>query len=340
MQESAAGLRGGAFCGQREHLCRGRPALGLPIAARWRRTVRKERKKAVADEGVAQSPRPPHEAGAYRIRGACSRRTDVHVLVVAAPVPILVTRIQKSDLRRGQIMSAFLLSFCNGHMRAGNGQRGQRNLVDEALTKRSKCDDTIEQKVLLRRATQKSNGGVSWLMLAITWARSGRTCAPARWLELSDHMWPDCARARTSRSLLAARRRPERGSTCLCDEKDSLTARGDHWLSSHFGFETLSLGPRIVWKSNPFIRQVINGHQLIMESFPNPCLWPTYCLLRQSLPAHRVHALVLGRIPHSLWGRRTVCCMGEGDHSPASAALAAVVGARRCGTCPPAYLRH
>ena len=246
MQESAAGLRGGAFCGQREHLCRGRPALGLPIAARWRRTVRKERKKAVADEGVAQSPGPPHEAGAYRIRGACSRRTDVLVLVVAAPVPILVTRIQKSDLRRGQIMSAFLLSFCNGHMRAGNGQRGQRNLVDEALTKRSKCDDTIEQKVLLRRATQKSNGSVSWLMLAITWARSGRTCAPARWLELSDHMWPDCARARTSRSLLAARRRPERGSTCLCDEKDSLTARGDHWLSSHFGFETLSLGPRIV----------------------------------------------------------------------------------------------
>jgi len=42
------------------------------------------------------------------------------VPVVAAPVPILVTRIQKSDL------------------------------VDEALAKRSKCDDTIEQKLLLR----------------------------------------------------------------------------------------------------------------------------------------------------------------------------------------------
>jgi hypothetical protein len=56
MQEGAAGLRGGAFCGQGEHLCRGRPALGLPIAARWRWTVRKERKKVVADEGVAQSP--------------------------------------------------------------------------------------------------------------------------------------------------------------------------------------------------------------------------------------------------------------------------------------------
>ena len=144
------------------------------------------------------------------------------MLVVAALVPILVTRIQKPDLQRGQIMLGFLLSFCNGHMRELHGQGGKRNLEDEALTKRSKFDDTIEQKVLLRRATQKSNGGVSWLMLAIAWARSGRTCAPARWLELSDHMWPDCARARTSRSLLAARRRPERGSTCL-SEKEGLT---------------------------------------------------------------------------------------------------------------------
>ena len=210
MQESAAGLHGGAFCGQREHLCRGRPALELPIAARWRRTVRKERKKAVADEGVAQSPGPPHEAGSYRIRGACSRRTDVLVLVVAAPVPILVTRIQKPDLRRGQIMSGFLLSFCSRHMRADNTQRGQRNLVDEALTKRSKCDDSLEQKVLLRCATEKSDDGVSRLMLAITWARRERTCAPARGLESSVRMLPHCARARSCRGLLAARRRPDR----------------------------------------------------------------------------------------------------------------------------------
>ena len=33
MREGAAGLRGGAFCGRGEHLCRGRPVLGLPIAA-------------------------------------------------------------------------------------------------------------------------------------------------------------------------------------------------------------------------------------------------------------------------------------------------------------------
>jgi hypothetical protein len=184
-------------------------------------------------------PRPPQEAGAYRIRGTCSRRTDVLVPVVAAPVPILVTRIQKSDLRRGQIMSAFLLSFCNGQILAGNGQRGQRNLVDEALAKRSKCDDTIEQKLLLRCATQKSNGGVSWLMLAITWSRSGRTCAPARWLESYGRMLPHCARASSCRGLLAARRRPERGSTCLCVLRDSLYSRGDPWLSSHFGFGTL-----------------------------------------------------------------------------------------------------
>ena len=69
---------------------------------RRRRTMGKERKKVVADEGVAQSPGPPPEAGPYRTRGACSRRTDVLVLFVAAPVPILVIRIQISDLRRGQ----------------------------------------------------------------------------------------------------------------------------------------------------------------------------------------------------------------------------------------------
>ena len=67
MREGAGGLRGGALCGRGEHLCRGRPAVGLPIAARWRRTVRKERKKVVADEGVAQSPGPPQEAGSHRI---------------------------------------------------------------------------------------------------------------------------------------------------------------------------------------------------------------------------------------------------------------------------------
>ena len=52
-----------------------------------------EKEGFVADEGVAQSPEPPPEAGPYRTRGACSRRTDALVLVVAAPVPILVTRI-------------------------------------------------------------------------------------------------------------------------------------------------------------------------------------------------------------------------------------------------------
>jgi hypothetical protein len=49
---------------------------------------------------------------------------------------------------------------------------------------------------------------------------------------------------------------------------------------------------------------------------------------------------LLGRIPLSLWGGRSDSCVGEGDHSAASAALAAVVGARRCGTCPPAHLRQ
>ena len=135
------------------------------------------------------------------------------MLVVAAAVPILVTRFEISDLRQGQIMSAFLLSFCTCHMRAGYTQRGNRNLKDEALTKRSKSDDTFEKKVLLRCATEMSDGGVSRLMLAITWARSGRTCAPARGLESSGRMLPHCARARSCRGLLAARRRPDRGLT-------------------------------------------------------------------------------------------------------------------------------
>ena len=62
--------------------------------------------------------------------------------------------------------------------------------MDEALTKRSKCDNAIDQKVLLRCATEKSDSGVSRLMLAITWARRERTCTPARGLESSVRMLP------------------------------------------------------------------------------------------------------------------------------------------------------
>ena len=101
-------------------------------------------------------------------------------------------------------MSAFLLSFCTWHMRADHTQRGSRNLEDEALTKRSKSDDTIELKVLLRCATESSDAGVSRLMLAITWVRRERTCAPARGLESSGRTLPHCARARSCRGLLAA----------------------------------------------------------------------------------------------------------------------------------------
>ena len=240
MQEGAAGLRGGAFCGQGEHLCRGRPALGLPIAARWRWTVRKERKKVVADE--KESPRAPTSARGRRV-------PHPRNLFSADGRPRARRRSSGPDLgdqnskvrpaARANHVSIFALVLQRADTLAGNGQRGQRNLVDEALAKRSKCDDTIEQKLLLRCATQKSNGGVSWLMLAITWSRSGRTCAPARWLESYGRMLPHCARASSCRGLLAARRRPERGSTCLCVLRDSLSSRGDPWLSSHFGFGTL-----------------------------------------------------------------------------------------------------
>ena len=110
-------------------------------------------------------------------------------------------------------MSAFLLSFCTWHMRADNTQRGSRNLEDEALTKRSKSDDTIELKVLLRCATESSDAGVSRLKLAITRARSERTCAPARGLESSGRTLPHCPlraceiMSRPARSQTAARSR-------------------------------------------------------------------------------------------------------------------------------------
>lgn len=160
--------------------------------------------------------------------------------------PDLDALIQTRDLRQGQIMLGFLLSFCNGHMRAEHLQRGKRKLVDEALTKRSKCDDSLEQKVLLRCATEMSDSGVSRLMLAITWARSERTCTPARGLESSVRMLPHCARARSCRGLLAARRRPDRGLTWPEELLTSSRSASDHWLSSHFGFYRRSLGPSVV----------------------------------------------------------------------------------------------
>ena len=195
MREGAAGLRGGAFCGRGEHLCRGRPVLGLPIAADG---VDGEEGRRRGCSG-RRSPRDPRSFSGAR---SVVRPTSLFSKIGRPRArrgsfgPDLDALIQKSDLRRGQIMSAFLLSFCTWHMRAGYTQRGSRNLEDEALTKRSKSDDTIELKVLLRCATESSDAGVSRLMLAITWVRRERTCAPARGLESSGRTLPHCARAR------------------------------------------------------------------------------------------------------------------------------------------------
>ena len=210
MREGADGLRGGAFCGRGEHLCRGRPVLGLPIAA----------------DGV--------DGGEGRRRGCSGRRSprdprsSSGARSVVSPTSLFSKLGRPPAARRGcgpdlgdQISNLrpaaradqlrILLSICTEDKLLRYTQGGKTNLVDEALTKRSKCDDSLEQKVLLRCATEMSDGGVSRLMLAITWARSERTCTPARGLESSVRMLPHCARARSCRGLLAARRRPDRG---------------------------------------------------------------------------------------------------------------------------------
>ena len=64
-------------------------------------------------------------------------------------------------------MSAFLLSFCTWHMRADNTQRGNRNLKDEALTKRSKYDDSIDLNMSLRGSRENDGGEFSSLKLGI-----------------------------------------------------------------------------------------------------------------------------------------------------------------------------
>ena len=150
---------------------------------------------------------------------------------------------------RANHVSIFALVLHLAHAGRSHTQRGSRNLEDEALTKRSKSDDTIELKVLLRCATESSDAGVSRLMLAITRARRERTCAPARGLDPSGRMLPHCARARSCRGLLAARPRPDRGLTWPEKLLTSSRSASDHWLSSHFGFARPPLGPRVVGTS-------------------------------------------------------------------------------------------
>ena len=61
MREGASGLRGGALCGRGEHLCRGRPALGLPIARPMASTEEKGEGEDAAGVGVAVTPGAPPE---------------------------------------------------------------------------------------------------------------------------------------------------------------------------------------------------------------------------------------------------------------------------------------
>ena len=212
MREGAGGLRGAALCGRGEYLCRGRPVLGSRIAA----------------DGV--------DGGEGRRRGCSGRRSprdprsSSGARSVVSPTSLFSKLGRPPAARRGcgpdlgdQISNLrpaaradqlrILLSICTEDKLLRYTQGGKTNLADEALTKRSKCDDSLEQKLLLRCTTEMSDGGVSQLMLAITWARRERTCAPARGLEYSGRMLRHSAPASSCRGLLAARRQPERGST-------------------------------------------------------------------------------------------------------------------------------
>ena len=106
MREDASVLRGGAFCGQGEHLCRGRPALGLPIAADGVDGDQGQRRGC----GGRRSPsgRPTFDRG---LSAVSSMKLGRPPAVVAAAVPILVIRIQISDLRQGQSWSECFSRF-------------------------------------------------------------------------------------------------------------------------------------------------------------------------------------------------------------------------------------
>ena len=46
--------------------------------------------EVIAHEEIVLRPRPPEKADPYHVRGACSRRKEVLVIVLAAPVRIAV----------------------------------------------------------------------------------------------------------------------------------------------------------------------------------------------------------------------------------------------------------
>ena len=165
MREDASVLRGGAFCGQGEHLCRGRPALGLPIAADGVDGDQGQRRGC----GGRRSPsgRPTFERGRSAVSSMKLGRPPA---VVAAAVPILVIRIQISDLRQGQSWSEFF-SFCNEGKPHGSLQGNQRNLVVEALAKLREDEDSTDLNVSLRVARANGVGDFSRLMLEIARAR-------------------------------------------------------------------------------------------------------------------------------------------------------------------------
>ena len=90
--------------------------------------------------------------------------------VVAAAVPILVIRIQISDLRQGQSWSEFL-SFCNEGKPHGSLQGGSRNLQVESLAKLREDEESTDLNVSLRVARANGVGDFSRLMLEIALAR-------------------------------------------------------------------------------------------------------------------------------------------------------------------------
>ena len=71
----------------------------------------------------------------------------------------VVQNLNSPTCGEGKISSDFCNNFATGTNQGVVQQGGQRTPEVEALAKRSKSDDTVEQKVLLRRATESSDGG-------------------------------------------------------------------------------------------------------------------------------------------------------------------------------------
>ena len=170
MREGASVLRGGAFYGQGEHLCRGRPALGLPIAADDVDGDQGQRRGC----GGRRSPsgRPTFERGRSAVN-SMSLFSKLGRPPAARRSCGLNLGDQNSNLRPATrtILVRMFLSFCNEGKPHGSLQGGSRNLQVESLAKLREDEESTDLNVSLRVARANGVGDFSRLMLEIARAR-------------------------------------------------------------------------------------------------------------------------------------------------------------------------